>query len=193
MPLGGPEVGILTAPARADSIKQGTQVRTNWHGARQLRTVTNAWVANHQGPTSLLLVQGRLRVAGVARVRNTWDRCAPLLLLHRAVRTPTPYAQHPRVRHPHARHPTCRAVPTPTSRAQHLQARHLHTQGYASALMGNTLMCSHFAHRGERSAVNVQLIGIASNMLVLAQVWACVCACVCAEVHVCACVCVCVC
>ena len=43
-------------------------------------------------------------------------------------------------------------------------------QGYASALMGNTLMCSHFAHRGERSAVNVQLIGIASNLLVLAQV-----------------------
>uniref|UniRef100_A0A7S3QXK1 Uncharacterized protein n=1 Tax=Dunaliella tertiolecta TaxID=3047 RepID=A0A7S3QXK1_DUNTE len=43
-------------------------------------------------------------------------------------------------------------------------------QGYASALMGNTLMCSHFAHRAERSAVNVQLIGIASNLLVLSQV-----------------------
>eukprot|EP00967_Tisochrysis_lutea_P048798 scaffold59693_cov22-Tisochrysis_lutea.AAC.1 len=42
-------------------------------------------------------------------------------------------------------------------------------QGYASALMGNTLMCSHFAHRAERSAVNVQLIGIASNLLVLSQ------------------------
>jgi hypothetical protein len=36
--------------------------------------------------------------------------------------------------------------------------------------MGNTLMCSHFAQRGESSAVNVQLIGIASNLLVLSQV-----------------------
>jgi hypothetical protein len=42
-------------------------------------------------------------------------------------------------------------------------------QGYLSALMGNTLMCSHFANRGERSAVNVQLVGILNNMLVLLQ------------------------
>jgi hypothetical protein len=35
--------------------------------------------------------------------------------------------------------------------------------------MGNTLMCSHFANRGERSAVNVQLVGILNNMLVLLQ------------------------
>lgn len=31
-------------------------------------------------------------------------------------------------------------------------------------------MCSHFADHGEISAVNVQLVGIANNMLVLAQV-----------------------
>ncbi|KAL6761626.1 maltose exporter-like protein [Haematococcus lacustris] len=43
-------------------------------------------------------------------------------------------------------------------------------EGYTSALMGNTLMCSHFANRGERSAVNVQLIGIINNMMVLLQV-----------------------
>lgn len=43
------------------------------------------------------------------------------------------------------------------------------SQGYLSALMGNTLMCSHFANRGERSAVNVQLVGILNNMLVLLQ------------------------
>jgi len=42
-------------------------------------------------------------------------------------------------------------------------------EGYLSALLGNTLMCSHFADRGEASAVNVQLVGIANNMLVLAQ------------------------
>lgn len=42
-------------------------------------------------------------------------------------------------------------------------------QGYTSALLGNTLMCSHFANQGERTAVNVQLIGIANNMLVLTQ------------------------
>ena len=43
-------------------------------------------------------------------------------------------------------------------------------QGYVSGLLGNTLMCTHFASRGERSAVNVQLIGIFNNMLVLSQV-----------------------
>ena len=31
-------------------------------------------------------------------------------------------------------------------------------------------MCTHFAGRGERSAVNVQIIGIVNNMLVLLQV-----------------------
>jgi hypothetical protein len=43
-------------------------------------------------------------------------------------------------------------------------------QGYLSSLMGNTLMCSHFANSGERSAVIVQLIGIANNLAVLVQV-----------------------
>ena len=31
-------------------------------------------------------------------------------------------------------------------------------------------MCTHFGSRGERSAVNVQLIGMANNLLVLLQV-----------------------
>jgi hypothetical protein len=43
-------------------------------------------------------------------------------------------------------------------------------QGYLSGLLGNMLMCTHFAARGESSAVNVQLIGILNNMLVLSQV-----------------------
>lgn len=45
-----------------------------------------------------------------------------------------------------------------------------HCQGYLSGLLGNTLMCTHFAGRGEKSAVRVQVIGIMNNMLVLLQV-----------------------
>lgn len=37
-------------------------------------------------------------------------------------------------------------------------------------MFGNTLMCSHFAASGERSAVNVQLVGILNNFLILTQV-----------------------
>jgi hypothetical protein len=40
---------------------------------------------------------------------------------------------------------------------------------YATALLGNTLMCGHFISRGESSAVGVQIIGIANNLLILAQ------------------------
>jgi hypothetical protein len=43
-------------------------------------------------------------------------------------------------------------------------------QGYLSGLLGNMLMLTHFAGRGERSAVNVQLVGIVNNMLVLGLV-----------------------
>ncbi len=43
-------------------------------------------------------------------------------------------------------------------------------EGYLSAMFGNTLMCSHFAASGERSAVNVQLVGILNNFLILTQV-----------------------
>ena len=44
---------------------------------------------------------------------------------------------------------------------------------YATALLGNTLMCGHFASRGEGSAVGVQVIGIANNLLILGQLaWA---------------------
>ena len=42
-------------------------------------------------------------------------------------------------------------------------------QGYLSGLLGNTLMCTHFAGRGQRSAVQVELIGIVNNMMVLLQ------------------------
>lgn len=43
-------------------------------------------------------------------------------------------------------------------------------EGYVSGLLGNTLMCCHFASRGESTAVAVQLIGILSNLTVLCQV-----------------------
>jgi hypothetical protein len=46
-------------------------------------------------------------------------------------------------------------------------------EGYLSAMFGNTLMCSHFAASGERSAVNVQLVGILNNFLILTQVGPC--------------------
>ncbi|KAI8473956.1 MAG: hypothetical protein J3K34DRAFT_496582 [Monoraphidium minutum] len=44
--------------------------------------------------------------------------------------------------------------------------------GYAAGLAGNALMCTHLAARGEAAAVGVQLIGMASNVLVLGQLWA---------------------
>lgn len=37
-------------------------------------------------------------------------------------------------------------------------------------MLGNMLMCTHFSGRGERSAVNVQLMGILNNVLVLSLV-----------------------
>ncbi|GBF93458.1 hypothetical protein Rsub_06591 [Raphidocelis subcapitata] len=43
--------------------------------------------------------------------------------------------------------------------------------GYTAALFGNALMCVHFAARAELTAVNVQLIGMASNLAVLGQLW----------------------
>jgi hypothetical protein len=43
--------------------------------------------------------------------------------------------------------------------------------GYAAGLGGNALMCTHLASRGEATAVNVQLIGLASNLLILGQLW----------------------
>ncbi|KIZ01588.1 Maltose excess protein 1 [Monoraphidium neglectum] len=43
--------------------------------------------------------------------------------------------------------------------------------GYAAGLAGNALMCTHLAARGEATAVNVQLIGIASTLLILGQLW----------------------
>lgn len=62
----------------------------------------------------------------------------------------------------------------PTAKASSLhspeyQARLVQLQGYGSALLGNTLMCSHFASRGELSAVAVQLVGITNNLLILSQ------------------------
>jgi len=43
--------------------------------------------------------------------------------------------------------------------------------GYSAGLCGNALMCVHLASRGEATAVNVQLIGIASTLLILGQLW----------------------
>jgi hypothetical protein len=42
---------------------------------------------------------------------------------------------------------------------------------YSTGLAGNTLMCAHFAARREAAAMNVQLLGMASNIAVLAQLW----------------------
>lgn len=42
---------------------------------------------------------------------------------------------------------------------------------YSAGLAGNCLMCTHLAAAGERTAVNVQLIGISSNLLILSQLW----------------------
>ena len=44
-------------------------------------------------------------------------------------------------------------------------------EGYLSGLMGNALMCTHFAHlASEKSAIMVQIIGILNNLAVLLQV-----------------------
>lgn len=43
--------------------------------------------------------------------------------------------------------------------------------GYCAGLSGNALMCTHLATRKEQTAVAVQLIGIASSILVLSQLW----------------------
>lgn len=43
--------------------------------------------------------------------------------------------------------------------------------GYCAGLAGNALMCTHFASRGEATAANVQLIGMASNLVLLGQLW----------------------
>jgi len=43
--------------------------------------------------------------------------------------------------------------------------------GWTAGLSGNALMSTHLAARGEATAVNVQLIGVMSNLLVLGQLW----------------------
>jgi hypothetical protein len=43
--------------------------------------------------------------------------------------------------------------------------------GWCAGLSGNALMCTYFASKQERMAVKVQLLGIASSILVLAQLW----------------------
>ncbi|MEW5308690.1 MAG: hypothetical protein WDW38_000629 [Sanguina aurantia] len=43
-------------------------------------------------------------------------------------------------------------------------------EGWCSSLLGNLLMSCHFATRGERSAVMVQLLGVANNLIVLTQI-----------------------
>eukprot|EP00879_Flechtneria_rotunda_P013280 GHRR01013868.1.p1 GENE.GHRR01013868.1~~GHRR01013868.1.p1 ORF type:complete len:364 (+),score=80.07 GHRR01013868.1:108-1199(+) len=43
--------------------------------------------------------------------------------------------------------------------------------GWCAGLAGNALMCTYLASKRERAAVVVQLIGIASNMAVLSQLW----------------------
>jgi hypothetical protein len=43
-------------------------------------------------------------------------------------------------------------------------------QAYATGTMGNALMLTHFVTQREQNALGLQLLGIASNLLVLSQV-----------------------
>lgn len=43
--------------------------------------------------------------------------------------------------------------------------------GWCAGLAGNALMCTYLASKQEAAAVRVQLIGIASNLVVLGQLW----------------------
>jgi hypothetical protein len=43
--------------------------------------------------------------------------------------------------------------------------------GWVAGLAGNALMCTYLASKKEATAVNVQLIGIVSNVVVLSQLW----------------------
>jgi hypothetical protein len=43
--------------------------------------------------------------------------------------------------------------------------------GWCAGLAGNALMCTYLASKQESAAVRVQLIGIASNIVVLGQLW----------------------
>jgi hypothetical protein len=43
--------------------------------------------------------------------------------------------------------------------------------GWVAGLAGNALMCTYLASKREATAVNVQLIGIVSNVVVLSQLW----------------------
>lgn len=43
--------------------------------------------------------------------------------------------------------------------------------GWVAGLAGNAMMCTYLASKGEATAVNVQLIGIVSNIVVLGQLW----------------------
>lgn len=43
--------------------------------------------------------------------------------------------------------------------------------GFLTALMGNTQLLGYFINKGERSAVTIQAIGVATNYAVLAQIW----------------------
>lgn len=43
--------------------------------------------------------------------------------------------------------------------------------GWCAGLAGNALMCTYLASNQEAAAVRVQLIGIASNLVVLGQLW----------------------
>jgi hypothetical protein len=43
--------------------------------------------------------------------------------------------------------------------------------GWVAGLAGNALMCTYLASKKEATAVNVQLIGILSNVVVLSQLW----------------------
>jgi hypothetical protein len=68
-------------------------------------------------------------------------------------------------------------LPQVLQNAQNLQAGNLAALGsiswvgWTAGLSGNALMSTHLAARGEATAVNVQLIGVVSNLMVLAQLW----------------------
>lgn len=72
---------------------------------------------------------------------------------------------------------TCIVIPQVLQNLTFIQAGQLSALaaiswvGWCAGLAGNALMCTYLASKKEAAAVRVQLIGIASNLVVLGQLW----------------------
>lgn len=73
--------------------------------------------------------------------------------------------------------PACSVIPQVLQNHAFIQAGQLSALaaiswvGWCAGLAGNALMCTYLASKKEAAAVRVQLIGIASNLVVLGQLW----------------------